>query len=55
MISIEITEQERDLKYFNDLTNLEPQFACIGVDWIKNRNRDYKLFMKNYADLRVEA
>jgi len=51
IVSIELTERERNTKYYKDLLKLEPQFACIGLDWLKRRNVDFERFMVNYDSI----
>ncbi len=50
-VSIEITEQERTSKYYNELVELEPQFACIGLQWIKDKDKDFEAFISYYESL----
>jgi hypothetical protein len=50
-ITFELTEQERVEKYYKELVKLEPTFNYIGMDWIKHRNRDFKLFMDKYNEI----
>lgn len=52
IMAIEITEKERNPKYFKEIVQLEPQFACIGYDWLKRRNDEFKPFMEQFEILR---
>lgn len=54
IISIEITKQERNNKYYKELLKLEPNFACIGLDWLKQRNKDFGTFLNEFEELEIE-
>jgi len=51
MISIELTVQERNDKYYKDIVRLEPQFACVGLNWIKGRTSSFPAFMGKYGEI----
>jgi len=51
MISIELTLQERNDKYYKDIVKIEPQLACIGLNWLKGRIPSFPTFMENYSEI----
>lgn len=51
LISIELTKQERNDRYFSDIRAIEPHFACIGLDWLKSRVNTFPSFMAKYEQI----
>lgn len=51
IISIELTEQERDAKYWQTILKTEPGFAAIGLDWLKHRMDGFQGFIETYAKI----
>jgi len=51
MVTFELTQAERVDKYFNDIVKLEPDFAYVGFDWLKNRITTYPNFIANFGEL----
>lgn len=51
MVAFELTSAERTEKYYYDIKKLEPEFNYIGFNWLKNRVRDYPVFIKKFGEL----
>jgi hypothetical protein len=51
MVAFELTSAERTEKYYYDLKRLEPEFNHIGFNWLKNRIKDYPLFIKKFEEI----
>jgi len=50
-ISLEITPAERNSRYYKEIIQLEPQFNCIGLNWLKRRHIDFERFLKLYETI----
>ena len=53
LVTFEITQQERDDKYYDEILKIEPYLAYIGFDWVKNRIPAYTVFEAKYKEIRA--
>jgi len=51
LVTFEITQQERNDKYYEDILRLEPELAKIGFNWVKNRIPLFPEFMAKYKEI----
>jgi len=51
LVTFEITQKERNDKYFEDILKVEPEFSKIGFNWIKNRLSSFDGFISKYKEI----
>lgn len=51
LVTFEITQQERNDKYYDDILKIEPDFAKIGFDWVKHRIDLFSDFLSKYKQI----